>query len=125
VSVDPPAPLWNACRINEDDKRLIDSKYILDLDDFGFPVVALANQLLIQQADFGESREALEENWQAWLHHNPFDAAVARRLADIHRWRLSRLNPETDPGAVQRLKRKIRQTEGRVRRYTKTAFEPS
>lgn len=88
-------------------------------------MISLANQLLIQQADFGESREALEENWQAWLHHNPFDATVARRLADIYRWRLSRLNPETDPGAVQRLKRKIRQTEGRARRYIKTAFEPS
>ncbi len=101
---------------------MIDKKYILDLDEYGFPVTALANQLLIQQADYGESREALEENWQAWLHHNPFDAPVARRLTDIYRWRIAQLNPKTDAGAIQRLARKLHQTESRAQRYSETAF---
>jgi hypothetical protein len=93
------------------------------LDDFGFPVVSLTNQILVQQAEFGESREELEKNWQRWLHHNPFDAPVAQRLSEIYSRHLSQLDPQSDSGAVQRLRRKLRQTEGRARRYTAAAFE--
>jgi chemotaxis regulatin CheY-phosphate phosphatase CheZ len=77
----------------------------------------MTNRLLIQQADFGESREALEKNWQKWLHHQPFDAPVARRLADIYRQHLARLDPKTDTNTVQWLERKLRRTDARARRY--------
>jgi len=86
-------------------------------------VVSLTNHLLLQQAEFGESREALEKNWQTWLHHNPFDAPVAQRLSEIYSRHLSQLDPRSDSGAVQRLERKLRQTEDRARRYAAAAFE--
>jgi hypothetical protein len=86
--------------------------------------VSTANRILLQQAEFGESREALEENWQKWLHHNPFDAPVAQRLSELYRRHLSQLDPLSDSGAVQRLERKLRQTENRASRYAEDAFKP-
>jgi hypothetical protein len=115
--------LWNGCRIDASDKLFIDKKYILDLDEFGFPVVTLANRLLVRQADFGESREALEKKWQQWLHYHPFDAPVAGRLAEIYSQHLSRLDPQSDKGTIQRLARKLRLTEARARRYDPAAFD--
>jgi hypothetical protein len=103
---------------------LIDRKEVLDLDDYGFPVVSLANHLLVQQTDFGESREALEKNWQTWLHHNPFDAPVARRLSELFARHLSQLDPKSDSGEVRRLERKLHQTQDRAKRYAAEAFEP-
>lgn len=93
------------------------------MDDFGIPVVSTANRILLQQDELGESREALEVNWQRWLHHNPFDAPVAQRLGELYTRHLNQLDPQSDSGAVQRLKRKLRQTEGRARRYASAAFE--
>lgn len=103
---------------------MIDRKEVLDLDDYGFPVVSLANHLLVQQTDFGESREALEKNWQTWLHHNPFDAPVARRLSELFARHLSQLDPKSDSSEVRRLERKLRQTQDRAKRYAAAAFEP-
>lgn len=97
---------------------------MLDLDDFGFPVISLANEMLIRQASYGENREALEEKWEAWLHHHPFDAPVARRLADMYRQRLAQLDPSTDESAIGRLTRKLTKAERRARRYAITAFDP-
>jgi hypothetical protein len=111
--------LWNACRIYAGRNPFIDRKESIDLDDFGFPVISLANRLLIQQADFGESRESLEKSWQKWLNHEPFDAPVARRLAEIYRQDLARIDAKTDSNAVQRLERKLRRTEARAQRYGK------
>jgi hypothetical protein len=104
------------------DSKFTDNKSVLDLDEFGFPVVALANHLLIRQADFGESQEALENNWQTWLQHMPFDAPVARRLADIYKQRMAKLDPGKDAGALQRLTRKLHLADRRARRYAETAF---
>ncbi len=84
----------------------------------------MANQILLQQKSFGESREALEENWKTWLHHNPFDAPVAERLAGLYRRHIGQLDPRSESGAVQRLERKLQQTENRARRYAAEAFEP-
>lgn len=100
----------------------IDKKYILDLDEFGFPVATLANRLLVRQADLGESREALEKKWQQWLHHHPLDAPVGSRLAEIYRQHLSQLNPQSDKATIQRLTRKLRLTEARAQRYGQSAF---
>ena len=98
---------------------------MLDLDDFGFPVVAIANSILIRQGSFGENREALEEKWESWLHNQPFDAPVARRLAEMYRQRLAQLDARSDDGAVARLARKLSKAERRARQYAPTAFEQS
>ena len=114
--------MWNACLIHARGDKLIDRKDLLDLDDFGFPVISLTNRLLVQQSDFGESREALEKSWHNWLNHQPFDAPVARRLAQIYSRHIAQLDPRKDAGAVERLGRKLRQTETRAERYAEEAF---
>jgi hypothetical protein len=96
---------------------------MLDLDEFGIPVVPMANAILVRHASFGENREALEEKWEAWLHHHPFDAPVARRLADMYRQRLAQLDPHTDESAIGRLTRKLTKAERRALRYATAAFE--
>jgi hypothetical protein len=77
----------------------------------------MANHLLARQADYGESREALEKSWQKWLHHDPFNAPVASRLADIYREHMHRLDPASDASALQQLGRNLRRTEDRAGRY--------
>jgi chemotaxis regulatin CheY-phosphate phosphatase CheZ len=96
---------------------------MLDLDDFGFPVVAMANAILVRQESFGENREALEKKWEKWLHNQPFDAPVARRLADLYRQRLAQLDPRTDESAAERLTRKLNKAERRARQYAPSAFD--
>lgn len=107
------------------DKQFIDKKNILDLDEFGFPVVAMANELLVRQEAYGENREALEEKWEAWLDHHPFDAEVARRLADMYRQRLEQLDPHSDKSTFGRLARKLTKAERRARRYATAVFDQS
>jgi hypothetical protein len=77
----------------------------------------MTNHLLARQAEYGESREALEKSWQKWLHHDPFNAPVASRLADIYREHMQRLDPTSDASALQQLERKRRRTEDRAGRY--------
>jgi hypothetical protein len=115
--------LWNACRNQTAERQFIDKKNILDLDEFGIPVVSTANAILVRQESFGENREALEEKWEAWLHRHPFDAPVARRLAEMYRQRLARLDPRTDESAIDRLTRKLTKAERRARRYATAAFD--
>lgn len=123
ASVGAPKPFWNACRIQVAERQFIDRKKMLDLDDFGFPVVAMANTILIRQGSFGENREALEEKWETWLHDQPFDAPVAQCLAEMYRQRLAQLDPHADESAVARLTRKLVKAERRARQYAATAFD--
>jgi hypothetical protein len=55
------------------------------LDNYGFPDIALANDILVHMDDLGESRDDLEENWWKWSHHNPFDAQVSEALLKLYR----------------------------------------
>jgi hypothetical protein len=100
----------------------VDSKGGAQLDSYGFPRTALANRLLAQRTDFGESLEDLESKWQGWLHNVPFDARVAAALATLHERRLSKLDPQRDAAAYQRLERRLSLTRGRAERYGPSAF---
>lgn len=94
-----------------------DSKGILNLDDFGFPDVAVANSILLNMAKYGESKDDLEETWEEWIHHIPFDAPVSQVLTKLLTQRLEKLNPEKNAADYQRLKRKLDLVERRADRY--------
>jgi hypothetical protein len=78
--------------------------------------------MLLQRADFGESLEDLTSSWETWLHHIPFDAEVARALLALHQKRADQLDAGQDPGARQRLERKLQLIRSRAERYDKAAF---
>jgi hypothetical protein len=84
--------------------------------------MALANDILVGMDDYGESLESLEEDWDTWLHHIPFDADVARALGELHERRLAKLDPKKDAGDYERLERKLRLTQARAERYDINRF---
>jgi hypothetical protein len=98
------------------------SKEEMTLDNYGFPEVAVANRILIEKDDYGESREALEEKWERWVHHIPFDAPVAEALAKLYAQRLEKLHPKDDAAVYQRLERKLKLIRSRAARYDIAAF---
>jgi hypothetical protein len=99
-----------------------DSKNSLSLDDYGYPGASVANRLLLEQDDFGESVEDLAEEWETWLHHMPFDAEVGRALLVLLHERAADLDSSQDAGARQRLERKIQLARDRTTRYGRAAF---
>jgi hypothetical protein len=122
---DSDTSFWKSSRYAEfGDKSFIDKKYILAMDNLGFPVTALTNNLLIRQKEFGENREELEEHWQDWVHHTPCDAPVAQRLTNLYEADKAKLDPQQDAAAIRRLSRKLHLVQGRAQRYSPAAFEP-
>ncbi|MEJ2165513.1 MAG: hypothetical protein P8X90_08285 [Desulfobacterales bacterium] len=99
-----------------------DSKGKLYLDKFGFPEMAVANSILLNLENYGESREDLEENWGKWIHHIPFDAPVAGALAKLYNQRLEKINQTQHPADYQRLKRKLDLVQQRAARYSIDLF---
>ena len=87
------------------------------LDNYGFPDMALANDILVRMDDLGESRDDLEKSWWKWSHHNPFDAQVSAALLKLYRSRLVKINKKDSAAAYQRLERKIKLLQKRTRRY--------
>ena len=102
---------------NEDNEFFNDSKGNLYLDAFGFPELAVANSVLLNQDSYGESREEIVKSWEKWIHHIPFDSPVAGALATLYHQRLDKLNREKDTAAYQRLERKLELVQGRAERY--------
>lgn len=92
------------------------------LDKFGFPELAVANLILLNLDNYGESREDLEETWEKWIHHIPFDSQISRTLAKLHSQRLEKLNREKNATAYQRLKRKRDLAHRRAERYNIDRF---
>ena len=84
--------------------------------------MAVANRILINKDQYGESGENLEENWEKWIHHIPFDSSVARRLVKLYAKRLENLDEKKDAGAYQRLQRKLNLAESRADRYSVASF---
>lgn len=99
-----------------------DAKPTKYLDAYGFPGAAVANRILVDLHDFGESRETLENNWEVWIHHIPYDAPVARALERLLRERLARLDKKKNPAAHQRLERKLDLVTKRALRYDMERF---
>jgi hypothetical protein len=95
------------------------------LDNYGFPDIALANDILVHMDDLGESRDDLEENWWKWSHHNPFDAQVSEALLKLYRNKLAKINKNKSAAAYQRLERKIKLLQKRATRYKISTFSQS
>ena len=107
---------------SDDQEFFYDSKGKLYLDKFGFPEMAVANLILLKLENYGESREDIEESWEKWIHHIPFDAPVARALAKLYNLRLEKLNREQNAADYQRLKRKLDLVQRREVRYNIDLF---
>ena len=105
-----------------EDRSFYDSKGRLYLNDYGLPDVAIANHILINQDDYGESRKALEEEWEGWIHQFPFDAGVAQVLARLYERKLEKLDEKNDAAAYQRLDRKLKLVRSRAMRYQADSF---
>ncbi len=73
--------------------------------------------------NYGESREEIEESWEKWIHHIPFDSPVSRTLAKLYNQRLEKLNQEENAAAYQRLTRKLDLVQRRADRYTIDMFD--
>jgi hypothetical protein len=92
------------------------------MDEYGFPEIAVANRVLINEDDYGESREELEANWEKWVHHIPFDAPVAKALAKLYERGLEKIDREKDAAVYQRLQRKLKLVRSRAARYSIESF---
>lgn len=94
----------------------------MKLDDYGFPDLAVANEILAQMTDYGESRETLEKSWERWIHHLPFDTPVGKALNMMYASSLSKLDPERDKVLHHGLSRKQALLQSRIKRYEKARF---
>ncbi len=99
-------------------KKFLDAKTIMGLDRYGYPATQYANQSLLEFDDFGDSAKQLEESWYEWLQYNPFDTAVAQKLAQLYRKRMKTINPDEDADRLNQIKKKLQLTENRTSRYS-------
>ncbi len=95
--------------------KFLDRKHAMGLDPFGYPSTAIANNLLLQQASYGDNTRGLEKTWTEWIDYNPFDSRVAVRLAKLTAERLAQSN-DADNTAHQ-LQRRSKLLENRINRY--------
>ena len=51
----------------DDQEFFHDSKGKLYLDKFGFPEMAVADLILLELENYGESREDIEDSWEKWI----------------------------------------------------------
>jgi len=84
--------------------------------------MAVANSILLNLDNYGESREKIEESWEEWIHHIPFDAPVAQALATLYSQRLEKINQAQNAADYQRLKRKLDLVQRRAARYNIDLF---
>lgn len=89
----------------------------MGLDQYGFPVIAISNAILVDQEKYADSTKDLEEAWQEWLSYYPFDAPVAARLSALMQERLARTDREKDGALRQILERKLELVSLRAERY--------
>lgn len=99
-----------------------DSKKALVLDEHGFPAIAIANRILVNRDDYGESKEDLAINWEKWVHHIPFDTPVVQALAKLYERKLENLDKDKDAAEYQRLMRKLKLARSRLARYSIDSF---
>ena len=92
------------------------------MDEFGFPQMAVANRILLNMENYGESKDDLEKSWEKWVHHIPFDSPVARALSELYTQKLEKLDEKNHAAAHQRLKRKLDLVQQRAERYNISSF---
>lgn len=93
----------------------------MGLDKFGYPATHMANTILIGLDDFGTETKQLESSWYDWLHYNPFDTGVAKKLSVLLQTRIDSLNPDQDADRLQQLQKKLDITKNRAERYSHLA----
>jgi hypothetical protein len=111
--------------VDDNNSFFFDKRNALILDEYGFPDAAIANKILAQMTDYGESRETLETSWESWIRNLPFDTSVAAALDKLYHARLSKLTPEKDEVLYYRLTRKEALLQDRIKRYQKALFLPN
>ena len=86
-------------------------------DKYGFPDFSIANRMFLKMRDYGESREKLEENWEKWIHHVPFDQPVAEAVAGLLEKRIKKLDKNKDADDYQIIERHLSLVRKRADRY--------
>lgn len=94
----------------------------MGLDRFGFPATPLANSMLVEFDNFGDSTKDLEKSWYEWLHFYPFDTMVTEKLTQLYQKRIDTLNPAKDGAQVRRLEKKLQLLKNRLDRYHADGF---
>ena len=99
------------------DDKFHDHKTAMGLDRYGFPAAPLANTILIDFDDFGDSIRQLEQSWYEWLSYYPFDVRVAEKLAGLYDKRLNSLDSQKDAGQIHQVRKKLELIKKRAARY--------
>ncbi len=89
----------------------------MGLDMFGFPAASLANSMLVEFDDFGDSTRQLEKTWYQWLHFYPFDTKVTAKLVELYEKRLTTLNPQKDAAQIRLIDKKLQLLKNHLDRY--------
>ncbi len=96
---------------------------------FGFPAASLANSILVEFDNFGDSTRQLEKSWYGWLHFYPFDTKVTAKLVELYQKRIDTLNPQKDAAQIRLIGKKLQLLKNHLERYrsmtTVQAAEPS
>ncbi len=111
-------------RGRRDDMPLYDASLDVQigLDEYGFPSLALANQMLVDMDELGESREDLLTVWERWHHFMPFDSSVANALAGMYRQDLENMKPKKDASKIFKTRKKLKLAEQRINNYSLPAY---
>ena len=94
----------------------------MGLDNYGFPAAAIANAILLEQQDFGDSAMEVEDSWSFWLRNNPVDAKGAGSRSRLMTERLNKMDVDNDGARRQKLERRLKQVEHRAERYRMENF---
>jgi|GEM_PF-1122218 len=89
----------------------------MGLDRFGFPASSLANSMLVELDNYGDSTRQLEKSWYEWLHFYPFDTRVTEKLAELYQNRIDTLNPKKDAAQIRLIEKKLQLLKNRLERY--------
>jgi hypothetical protein len=109
----------------ENNGKFYDKKTIMGLDMFGFPAAALANSILVEFDNFGDSTRQLEKSWSEWLHFYPFDTKVTEKLVELYQKRIDTLNPQKDAAQVRLIGKKLQLLKNHLERYrSMTSIKP-
>lgn len=99
-----------------------DDEAHLHFDYFSYPSAAMANRIIVEWPDFGQSRDELEELWWDWLAFIPFDGDAAAGLERIYRKRLENMNPRKAPAKYEDIERRADIAGRRAERYALTTY---
>ncbi len=95
----------------------------LDLDQYGYPVLPITNNLLTQIDSLGESKENIQKRWEQWLDKSPYDIATAKALCRIYEQTLASLKQKDETELYENLNVKYQLIKERAERYSIEKFQ--